>query len=182
MNTFLKGELITIHRNLSNVTNLEGVKLLYARQRNLTILKNIISNFSEEVLIPKTDKYLKFEEEEKNINIKFATDSNGIIKTKQQIVNNVPVEVYDIDVTDLHYIRARKELFDKYADEISNRNQQIHEYNKFMLMEHEDEIKFFKIPVNLAPTKQSQYDAVSFMIADMTFEQEQEFNELFSKL
>ena len=70
----------------------------------------------------------------------------------------------------------------EYADVIAEMTKHIEEYNRFMREECEYQPTFFKVPLTLAPDNQEAFDAISFMIADFTPEQEAKFNELFDSI
>lgn len=77
---------------------------------------------------------------------------------------------------------AIKDLMTLNKDVIDKRNADIKEYNKIMLTDYDESVKVFYIPLSIAPNTQEQFDAISFMIKDITEEQETAFNELFKDL
>jgi len=77
---------------------------------------------------------------------------------------------------------AIKDLMTVNKDVIDKRNVDIKEYNKIMLTDYDEPVKVFYIPLSIAPSTQEQFDAISFMIKDITEEQETSFNELFKDL
>ena len=148
-----KGELVQRYNELNEVTKLEGIKLLYAVKRNKDVLKPIAEQLHHTVLIPACDAYLAYEEK------------LSFIKAEKEIS-----------------IDAIKALMEEYKEVIAIRTKDVKEYNTLMLEEYDGEVKTFYIPLSIAPSEQSQFNAISFMIKDMTEEQELEFDNLFNKL
>ena len=156
-----KGEIVQRYNDLVAVKGLTGIQLLYAVKRNKDILKPIAEQLHQSVLIPPSDEFLKHEEELRKIILK---------------PDNTLKEDKDIDYTKLDALLLTNK------DVIAKRNADIKEYNAIMKTEYDEEVKTFHIPLSIAPSTQEEFDAISFMIADMTPEQEAKFNELFNNL
>lgn len=148
-----KGELVQRYNELVSVTNLQGIKLLYAVKRNKDILKPITEQLHHTVLIPASDEYIAYEE------------SFNMLDPKAE-----------------DYHKQVQQLRETNKEVINQRNIQIKEYNATMLEEYEGEVPVFYIPLSIAPITQEQFNPISFMVADMTGEQEMRFNELFDSL
>ena len=176
------GEILARYRALTNVQNIKGTKLLYAVHRNKQLLEPFAKAFDDKVLVPLSTELEVYNEAVQNVYKKYADDGVGGVKTKVVIENGKPLSVFDIDMNNLDMKKELAELAKTYSDAIEERNKDIKEYNEFLMKPFEDTLKVFYIPIDIAPSTQEEFDAISFMIADMTPEQEAKFNELFNSL
>jgi hypothetical protein len=182
MEKYKNYELVQMYNNLESITGLQGVELLVARSHNRKVLKGIANTLTEEEASPKSLEYIAFEKAESDLNIKFATDSKGLVKTKLVNIGGKDQEVYDLDVTDEKYLAARSELYKKNKDILDLRIEQTKKYVTYMNSEYKGNLDLMYIPASFAPSNQSQFDAIEFMIKPFTSEQENQFKILFSEL
>jgi hypothetical protein len=178
------GEVLARYRALLNINGVKGTKLLYAIHRNKQILKPYAEAFDDKELIPISEALIKHNDAVSAIYKKYADDGKGGFKLKTIMDNGTPVQAYDIDINDPKIKKEVDALAKKNNAEklIEERNKDIKDYNEFLLAPCEEQIKTFYIPVSLAPDDQIAFNAVSFMLADFTPEQEAQFNELFNSV
>lgn len=178
---FVNGEILSMYNDTLNVTGLKGVKLLYAVKRNIAMLKPYAEAFSDKEIIPMSEEFIKYEEERREMNKRFATDAEGRVKTKKEIIGTQVVEAYDVDINTPAYIKEATAINEKYKEVIDARSQDIKDYNAFLTEPFKEDIKIFKVPLSVAPDDERAFNAISYMIEDLSPEQEQVWLDLFPK-
>jgi hypothetical protein len=167
---------------LDKVTGLEGIKVLFARDRTLKNMKSLYESTDPETVIPLSQGFKDYEGELRKIYEKFAT-VDGQVKTKNSLVDGYPQETLDFNPNDPELKKAKAKLDAKHKDDIEFRKEQEQKYRDFLkttVDEKKDPIKIFYIPLNLAPTDQFKFEALSPLIRDMDPEKEAEWETLFA--
>lgn len=180
--SYTREEIRRIYIKLENVRNLQGIRLLYARDRTLKSLRDLYESTDPEKVIPVSPDFSKYEAKLRDLYTKYST-VDGVVKTRKELVGNKVQEVFDFNPDDPGLKRDKAKLDSQFEVAIQARKDQEKSYREFLSEPiKEEEVKIFKIPLSVAPEDQTSFDAVSALIADMTPEQQEEWDSLFDKL
>lgn len=186
MNTEIKlknGDIVERYNMLNQVLNLKGVKLLYARDRNLTKLAALAHpgnaaegkpprDLSFEKRFPKSAAYKEYEKKNQQMFEDLSKDEKGNPKTKT-ITNpqtGQPLEVFDVDITSDKYLKAKAKLEKEYADAIKEMADNREKYIDFLNLDFEfpEELKLHTISLeDVNPDiSEMSFTAIAWMIKD----------------
>lgn len=179
--TYTNEDIRRIYIRLDRVKGLEGIRVLYARDRTLRSLKDIYETTDPDSRIPLSDDFKAYEEKLREIYTKYAT-KDGTVQTRTEMVGGVPSEVLSFDPNDPALKKEKAKLDKEHHTAIEFRKKQEKEYREFLQDEVKEEVKLFRIPLSLAPTDQAKFEAISPLIMDMTPELEAEWEALFAKM
>ncbi len=166
---------------LRDVKGLEGLKLLFARSRTLSSMRTLAEDSDPEKVIPLAEDFKAYEEELRLLYTKHCT-IDGVLKTKTDVVNGKPIESFDINLSDPILKKDKAKLDAKFQEAIDFRKKQEKEYKEFLATEVKDMPKLFLFPLSYAPETQAQFDAVAFILQDMTEEQVAKWDALFEEI
>ncbi len=171
-------EILQLHAELKALRNVPGVKLNYAIARTLQNLKPLVEAYSQDQLIPKSEEFIKYENELKKAYEQFASKGSGAPKTKILVTPQGEMESLDIDINSEEVKEARAKLQLKYTKAIEERKAQISEYNDWLGMECEDDYKIWKVDYSEMPQENDNYkqlwDACFILIKEETFPKDEE--------
>lgn len=123
-NIFTNGDAMVLYRKLNTIKGVKGIYLNHAIRSTVDNLKPYVELMDIDKLLPKTESFEKFIEENTEINKKFSNN-----KTKK---NSEGVEIWDVDVNDPEYYKALEDLNEKYKETLEERKKDLDEYSKFL--------------------------------------------------
>lgn len=179
--TYTNEEIRRIYIRLDRVKGLEGIRVLYSRDRTLRSMRDLYEATDPDKVIPISPAFKAYEEKLRDLYSKFAT-KDGTVKTRTEIVDGKPGEVFDFDPNDPLLKKEKAKLDKEHSEAIETRKKQESDYRDFLKEEVKEEVKIFRIPLALAPTDQVKFEAISPLIADMTPELQEEWETLFAKM
>ena len=156
------GDILDRFALLNNVKDLPGVKLCFARSKNLLHLRSFEKHNGTAARIPVTTDFENYQKEFSEIRGKYLlTDKEG----KAVLHNNNPV----VDIANPELIAKMEELKTKFKSAIQEREDDIKAYNEFMLEPvPEDGLpKIHKVKMeDVENLSQEQVDAVIWFITE----------------
>lgn len=179
-----RGELVSMYTGVSQPLGLSGLKLLYGINKNKKRLLHIVDEFSRDEVIPASAEFKKFSEENNELFNRLSKKADGTNKLKYTMNHDGQmVEQYDIDQNSPEYLTEKAILNKKYEKALKEREAQLKTYDAFLNEKHDQKFDIFYVPMSEVPKdiNDKQYFAISWMIADMSPEQEAEFQTLFNK-
>jgi hypothetical protein len=145
-------EVINLHKTLSKMKPVPGIKLNYAIGRTILNLKPLVKSFEQDKLIPVLPEYKKYEDALKAMYEGFAKDENGKVKTKvSRSPEGEPIEELDVDINNPDVIKARATLSEVHKEAIEDRKEQAKLYNEFLMEDCIEEIKLHKVAKSEVP-------------------------------
>ena len=194
MNTEIKlknGDIVERFNMLNQTLNLKGLKLLYARDRNLSKLSALAhpgnvaegkksGDLSFEKRFPKSQAYKEYEkklaEQSKAVYEEFSKDKDGNAKTKfiTHPMTGQETEVFDVDMNDPKFKAALSKVTNKlekeYADAIKEMADNREKYIDFLNLDFEfpEELKLHTISLeDVNPDiSEMSFTAIAWMIKD----------------
>ena len=180
-------EVMQLYKDLNELKTVNGIKLNYAIHRTKASLKPLAEAYERDKLIPVLDQYKEYDKALADAYKDLTKDKAGNPQTR---INTGPrgeqYEVPDVDLNSPEAIKVRAQLQAKFADAIADRQQQIKEYNEWLVQECSDDYTLFIISKSDIPDSNENnkqlWDTIAPMIKPMSEELEKEWNELFSKI
>ena len=156
------GDILDRFALLNNVKDLPGVKLCFARSKNLLHLRSFEKHNGPAARIPVTTDFENYQKEFSEIRGKYLlTDKEG----KAVLHNNNPV----VDIANPELIAKMEELKTKFKSAIQEREDDIKAYNEFMLEPvPEDGLpKIYLVKIeDVENLSQEQVDAVIWFVQE----------------
>lgn len=132
-----------LKNEIHNIKHLQGAKLSYYITLNIDIINNKIDEIKKSIIV--SENFKQYNNERIELCEKYCKrDEFGDLIKK--IIDEYNSE-YDVDIENPDWIKDMNELKNKYSSEISNRNNQIDNYNKMLLEESNIDLKKFSLEV-----------------------------------
>jgi hypothetical protein len=164
-------EVLQLHADLKALKIVPGIKLNYAIARTIQNLKPLAEAYSIDLLIPKSEAFLRYEEALRKAYADLSASGGTRPKTRIVQTPGGEYETFDIDINSEEAILLRAKLQMEHSQAIEGRKADVKEYNEWLISECKDKFRIYKVslsemPQHELPDYKALWDACSLLIEE----------------